>query len=100
MSYLHYLCHLGAVEQLMDRENVGKLWGLNQHFTHIQPTSPPHFNNNIPIPTNCQLLINYFTMFAPKIPHYSTIYPLSPHLKINILSSNPHIVNAQVLWVG
>ena len=99
MSYLHYLCHLGAVEQLMDRENVGKLWGLNQHFTHILPTSPPHFNNNIPIPTNCQLLINYCTMFAPKIPHYSTIYPLSPHLKINILSSNPHIVNAKVLWV-
>ena len=35
----------GAGIQLMDRENVGNLWGQNQHFPHILATYYQYINN-------------------------------------------------------
>ena len=88
---------LGQISVLLKKCGPENLWGLNPHFPHILSTLSPHFINNVPIPTNSQLIINYLAMFSPKIPHYSTISPLSPHFKINILPTVPYFVNAQVL---
>ena len=72
-------------EVLLNKCGPENLWGLNQHFPHILSTFSPHFHNKLPIPTNCQLIINHLSMFSPQIPYYSTMYQLSPHFKINIL---------------
>ena len=74
-------------------ENVGNFWPK----INIFPTSYQHTPHILSTYSPYPQIVNFWPIFSPQIPHVSTIYLLSPHFKINILSSSPHLVNAKVL---
>ena len=69
-------------------ENVGSLWGKNQHFPHIIPTYSQQMINILPTTTFDQLWPNKLSYNCPCLNKFTSSYP----------QQNQHFVNGPITY--
>ena len=77
-----------AGTQVVVGENVGSLWGKNQHFPHIIPTYSQQMINILPTTTFDQLWPNKLSHNCPCLNKFTSSYP----------QLNQHFVNGPITY--
>ena len=87
-TFLDSMKKSGAGTQVVVGENVGSLWGKNQHFPHIIPTYSQQMINILPTTTFDQLWPNKLSYNCPCLNKFTSSYP----------QLNQHFVNGPITY--